>query len=119
VVKSKSESVGVKAESVGVKSDSSGKSDHILARICVDETREVTVGGKLNDGISGEVAVRRGVSSRLLDDRSTLVDLVSKPHLACLPFSGSSLDGSHSVLDHALYLKSSVMDPGVSLPTIF
>jgi hypothetical protein len=77
----------------------------------------------LNDGTSGEILVRRELLIRLLDDRSDVVDLVSKSQgvlvTGSLPFLGSLPGGSHSVSHHDLYLNRSAVKPGVSLPTLF
>jgi hypothetical protein len=62
-----------------------------------DEAQVDTGKWKLNNGTSDETAARRELSSRLLDDRSTYVDLVLKSHRVLvtriLPFLGRSLSG--------------------------
>jgi hypothetical protein len=97
-----------------------------------DEYQVDTGKGKLNNGTSDETVARRELSSRLLDDRSTSVDLALKPHrvlvtrslpfsgrsLSGLPFSGGSPGGSHSLSRPDLYLNRSAAKSGVLLPTI-
>jgi hypothetical protein len=98
-----------------------------------DEAHGDTGKGKLNNGTPSKTVVRRELSSRLLDHRfRNSVDLVSKHHgvlvtrslpfsrgsFSGLPFSRSSLGGSHSVSRQDLYLNRSAARSGVLLPTI-
>jgi hypothetical protein len=97
-----------------------------------DEDQVDTGKGKLNNSTSDETVARKELLNRLLDNRSTSVDLVLKPHrvlvtrrltflvrsLSGLPLSGSSPGGSHSVSRQDLYLNRSAAKSGVLLPTI-
>jgi hypothetical protein len=87
-----------------------------------DEDQVDTGKGKLNNGTSDGTVLRREFSSRLLDDRSTSVYLVSKPQrvlvTGSLPFWGSSPGGWDSVSRQDMYLNSSAAKSGVLLPTI-
>jgi hypothetical protein len=100
------------------------------SRILGDEAQVDTGKGKLNNGTSYGTVARRESSIRLLDDQSTSVDLVLKPHRVLvtrslpftgrsdLPFLGSLPGGSHSVSLQDMYLNHAAAKSGVSLPTI-
>jgi hypothetical protein len=100
------------------------------SRILGDEAQVDTGKGKLNNGTSDRTVARRELLSRLLDDQSTSVDLVLKPHRVLvtrslpftgnsdLPFSLSSTGGSHYVSRQDLYLSRAADKSGASLPTI-